>query len=146
MAYQTLPLPFIATRIRERYMGDEPVACGALIVADGQDAGMAIWGIKDFERTANERVETVRGINISAWLLKQHRNKGFARELGRDVVEMAQAQIQNANVPTWSGRQIWTSVHVENTASRLACLGAGFVEAGDHTGSPGRLLYVLGED
>ena len=142
-AYRTLPLADIATRIRDRYTGREPMACGALAVADGIDAGMAIWGIKDFDLLVGEQLETVRGINISAWLLKQYRNRGFARLLGKDVVEMAHAQIHADNVPSWRGRQIWTSIDSDNTASRRASVIAGFVEAGEHIGSPGRLLYVL---
>lgn len=139
-AYKESSLQEINDRIKQKYTGVDPAAYGALAVSKEFDIGMVICGIKDFEDSSSN---IVRGINISSWLLREHRNQGIAKSLGSRVVEVINDLIQSPMMPSWHNRQIWTSIKKDNIASRSAALHAGFTEAGPHIETPGRLLYVI---
>jgi GNAT superfamily N-acetyltransferase len=132
--YTSLSLTEIAQRLRIRYAGDRPVAHGVLPSLENNDIGMAVWGEKDFQDVHTS--QEIPGINVSAWLLRQYRNKGFGRQL------LEYATTEAVVLSNDLGKQVWTSIKPDNIASRRSCEHAGFIEIGPHTDKPERLLYI----
>lgn len=133
--YSTLSLPDLTQRIEEKYTGTSPPVFGILATYDNQDIGIAAWIKKSFRDVDSH--QEVEGINISAWLLRRYRARGFGREMGRIIT--AQAAMQGA----LSGLPVWTSIKPENHVSRHLSEDMGFVETGIQPDRPERMLYFL---
>ena len=145
-AYKSISIPDIAERIRAKYCGDNPGAYGAIPVWGGVDAGMVVWGIKDYLRsqTGKEGVVEVRGVNVSGWALRQYRNQG----LGGKVLHLAAQQANDlihGHDGEWGGRTLWTGIDKKNTASRKIAEAAGFREVCAEQDKPERLIYEFVE-
>lgn len=139
--YRHSSLDEIAERITAMYVEPPVDRFGVVTSVDDVDVGMSIVGLKDFRR--GESPETIPGANVSAWILYQHRYKGYGKRAIAHATALASYLTLDPNLPQWNGRQIWTSIKAKNTTSRRACEYAGFTEAGAHVDRPGRLLYVV---
>lgn len=140
-AYGSSGVDAIIDRIATKYSGENPSTFGVLIVVDGVDTGQAIWGIKDYQAVDNETRQpyTMEGVNVSAWILQQYRGRG----LGKALMKYASIHAAESLPMLGEARQIWTSIHSSNIASRSACARAGFSEIGVQSDKPDRLLYAL---
>jgi RimJ/RimL family protein N-acetyltransferase len=138
-AYRQLEVEEIAERIKSKYCGEKPNAFGLIPSVEGLDIGMVVYGHKDYQDPSNKVM--VEGVNISGWLLKQYRRKGFAGYLS-EVVDVVQQQV-NDQEHLLFGRKIWTSIHIDNYPSRSVSEKSGFVQLGPAIDKPSRLIYTV---
>lgn len=145
IAYTTQSVPALSDRIATRYYGKTPSHTGDFIALGDEVGGIAFASIKDFKLPALDREDPteVRGVNVSAWLLKTLRDQGIGRQIIAYATSRANDYIGQPNLPNWRDRKLWTSVRETNIASQKACEHAGFVEAGPHIGREGRLLFLF---
>lgn len=145
--YRTLSIHEIEERLRVRYSGETPLVYGAIGTYRSIDFGMAIWGVKDYQKTETDGSSRwYDGVNVSAWVLRQYRGMDLGTALiGFATTEAVALTHVQHNTGTY-GMQIWTSIHGSNKPSQRACEHAGFVRVGEQADKNGRFIYELESD
>jgi GNAT superfamily N-acetyltransferase len=142
-AYRSLSYDDIAERLKSRYGSSNPPAYGTLGVINDTDFGMAIWGSKDYEILEGGEVVKKQGINVSAWVLKQFRSRGFGIAIIEYATKCAVELSRGKSQTSLTGTPVWTSIHKDNIASRKACIHAGFTEIGIQADMQDRRIYEV---
>ncbi len=143
--YSSYDIDKLINRIAEKYSCPYPEITGDIILYEEKEVGLAYSGIKNIFRPEPEagEVSVLEGVNVSAWVLRTHRNLGVGRTAISYATERANARINNPEDTEWHERTIWTSINDDNVASQKACMAVGFSYAYPQVEEENRSIYLF---
>lgn len=108
---------------------------------DDEAIGLAYSGLASFRKASNGN--SIDGVNVSSWLSRHYRRRGFGNDLIEHATIKARTQSYDKTAQDWYGKSIWTSIKIGNIASTRACEKVGYIDSGLTYDDPTRRLYLL---